>query len=88
VRLVCEDLGAVMGLDAEPVVARVFRWPGANAQYDVGHLERVAGLERACPPGLFLAGSSYHGVGVPDCVRSGRAAASAALAYLRGRGGP
>jgi oxygen-dependent protoporphyrinogen oxidase len=88
VRLVREDLGAVMGLDAEPVVSRVFRWPGANPQYDVGHLERIAGLERACPPGLFLGGSSYHGVGVPDCVRSGRAAASAALAHLRGRGGP
>jgi oxygen-dependent protoporphyrinogen oxidase len=42
----------------------------ANPQYDVGHLERVAALEAACPPGLHLVGAAYRGVGVPDCVRA------------------
>ena len=35
-------------------------------------------------PGLFLAGGAYRGVGIADCVRSGEAAAAAALA-ARGR---
>ena len=34
-------------------------------------------IEAACAalPGLYLAGNAYHGVGVPDCVRSGQLAA-------------
>jgi oxygen-dependent protoporphyrinogen oxidase len=47
------------------------------AQYGVGHLDRVERIERLCQklPGLALAGNAYRGIGVPDCVRSGREAA-------------
>jgi oxygen-dependent protoporphyrinogen oxidase len=64
------DLKRVLGVAAAPRLARVFRWMRANPQYDVGHLERVAALEAACPPGLHLVGAAYRGVGVPDCVRA------------------
>ena len=51
-------------------------------QYRVGHLTRVEAIEHrlASVPGLFLAGGAYRGVGIADCVRSGEAAADAALA--------
>lgn len=74
------DLARVLGLRAEPLLTRVFRWPGANPQYDVGHLARVAAIEAACPPGLYVTGAAYHGVGVPDCVKSAEAVARRALA--------
>ena len=47
------------------------------AQYAVGHLERLERIERLRRdlPGLALAGNGYRGIGVPDCVRSGREAA-------------
>jgi oxygen-dependent protoporphyrinogen oxidase len=50
----------------------------------VGHLDRLAEIERrlATLPGLLLAGGSYRGVGIPDCIKSGWAAADAAAAHV------
>jgi oxygen-dependent protoporphyrinogen oxidase len=76
------ELRGLLGLARDPLEARVYRWPEANPQYNVGHEARLrrlaAGL--AGHPGLVLAGSSYRGVGLPECVRSGREAAKKALA--------
>jgi oxygen-dependent protoporphyrinogen oxidase len=65
------------GLRAEPLFARVYKWKSAMAQYGVGHLDRLDRMERLRQqlPGLALAGNAYRGIGVPDCVRSGRNAA-------------
>ncbi|HXV42445.1 MAG TPA: protoporphyrinogen oxidase, partial [Anaerolineae bacterium] len=65
------ELAAIMGLRAEPVVYRIFRWPKGNPQYDVGHLDRVAAMERLAAnlPGLYLTGSAFRGIGLPDCVK-------------------
>ncbi|HEY5962232.1 MAG TPA: FAD-dependent oxidoreductase, partial [Polyangiaceae bacterium] len=63
---------------------RVFRWRRSNPQPVVGHAARLRRLARElrAQPGLHLAGSAYDGVGIPDCIRQGRAAAAAALADL------
>jgi oxygen-dependent protoporphyrinogen oxidase len=55
----------------------VRRWPHSMPQYAVGHLDRMAELESLLTtmPGLYLVGSSYHGVGLPDLIRQGRAIA-------------
>jgi oxygen-dependent protoporphyrinogen oxidase len=62
----------------------VYRFERANAQYDVGHLARVAAIDRALVrhPGLFLTGSGFRGVGIPDCVADGRATARKAAEWL------
>jgi protoporphyrinogen/coproporphyrinogen III oxidase len=80
--IVREELRQVLGLGAEPLFSRVYRWRGAMAQYTVGHLERLQRIESLLKqlPGLALAGNAYHGIGVPDCVRSGEAAAQQVLA--------
>lgn len=59
-----------MGLRCAPLLQEVFRWPKANPQYDVGHLDRMAELERAADriPGLYLTGSAYRGIGIPGCI--------------------
>jgi protoporphyrinogen/coproporphyrinogen III oxidase len=84
IQLVCEELGAILGITTAPVLARVYRWERANPQYLVGHLERLDAMERmlASHPGLFLAGSAYRGVGVPDCVHQGMQTAERLLAAL------
>ncbi len=80
-RIVREELRLTLGIDAEPLFVRVHKWSAAMAQYNVGHLERLAQIEhlRLKTPALFLAGNAYQGIGIPDCVRSGRDAAIGAL---------
>jgi len=78
------ELAATMGIFAEPMLTRLHRWDKAMPRYSLGHPSRVAAIDErvARHPGLFLAGASYRGVGIPDCIESGRAAAQAALARL------
>jgi oxygen-dependent protoporphyrinogen oxidase len=75
------ELRAALGVTAEPTLSRVARWPASMPQYRVGHLTRVETIERGVGMlgGLHLAGGAYRGVGIADCVRSGEAAAEAAL---------
>jgi len=77
VGIVRNELQQILGLRAEPLFARVYKWKSAMAQYGVGHLDRLDRMERLRQqlPGLALAGNAYRGIGVPDCVRSGRDAA-------------
>jgi protoporphyrinogen/coproporphyrinogen III oxidase len=81
VSIVRNELQQILGLRAEPLFARVYKWQSAMAQYGVGHLERLERIERLRRqlPGLALAGNGYRGIGVPDCVRSGREAAKILL---------
>ncbi len=82
--LVSQDLERIMGLRGQPDVVRIFRWHKANPQYDVGHLDRVKHIYDLCAtqPGLFLTGSAFDGIGVPDCVRQGQQTATKALSYV------
>jgi oxygen-dependent protoporphyrinogen oxidase len=75
------ELRRYLGLTGEPVLTRVDRWRRAMPQYEVGHGSRLEAIDArvAALPRLALAGSAYRGVGIPDCVRSGEAAAEAVL---------
>jgi oxygen-dependent protoporphyrinogen oxidase len=77
--VVAAEIAHASGITARPVATRVSRWGGGLPQYLPGHLERVAGVRRALPDGLALAGAGYDGVGIPACIRSGEAAAEAVL---------
>lgn len=72
VDLVRTEYRELFGILAEPLLTRIYRWPRANPQYDVGHPARVRQMEKliADLPGLHLAGSPYHGIGMPDCIKS------------------
>ncbi len=82
--IVHDELRQIIGLVAEPLFARVYKWKSSMAQYSVGHLERLQRIEslRQKLPGLALAGNGYSGIGVPDCVRSGAEAAGKILAEM------
>lgn len=78
VGIVRNELQQILGLRAEPLFSRVYKWKSAMAQYSVGHLDRLDRMERLRQqlPGIALAGNAFRGIGVPDCVRSGRDAAA------------
>ena len=84
VALVCEEMRRVLGIGVPPLLQRLFRWPRAMPQYTLGHLGRLATIEQRLVgrPGLFVAGSAYRGIGLPDCIHSGEQAAEAALKFL------
>jgi oxygen-dependent protoporphyrinogen oxidase len=84
-QLVRAELRDVLGITAEPLLHRIFRWPQAMPQYTIGHLDRVAVIDRRLTehPGLYVAGNAYRGIGLPDCIASGETAATAALKYLQ-----
>ncbi|MCB0208069.1 MAG: protoporphyrinogen oxidase [Anaerolineae bacterium] len=65
------ELADIMGVTAQPIVHQIFRWLKGNPQYDVGHVERVDAMEAMARQvsGLYLTGSAYRGVGIPDCVK-------------------
>lgn len=77
-----EELKTILGIEAEPVHREVFRWLNSFPQADVGHLDLVDMIEGQLPEGIFLAGSSYRGIGVPDCIRQGYDAAEFCLQFL------
>ncbi len=80
--IVRDELRQILGVKADPLFTRLYRWKGAMAQYTVGHLERLQRIEGLIKqlPGLALAGNAYRGIGVPDCIRSGEAAVQQVLA--------
>ena len=78
-----EELGRMLGLTVAPISHVIARWPRSMAQYTLGHQQRVAEIKAraAAIPGLHLAGNAYDGIGIPDCINTGRAAAHAAITY-------
>jgi oxygen-dependent protoporphyrinogen oxidase len=81
-----EEFRALLGVTAPPLFTRVRRWPTSMPQYAVGHRDLIAAIrtEAANLPDLLLAGAYLDGVGIPDCIHSGEAAAEAAFGQLPG----
>jgi oxygen-dependent protoporphyrinogen oxidase len=78
------EIRRIMGVDAEPIFAKIARWPRSMAQYTVGHARRVERIEALAAglSGLHLAGSAYHGIGLPDCIRTGKLAAEGIISSV------
>lgn len=72
VALVRKEYEELFGIVAEPMFHRIYRWTRGNPQYDVGHLDRMAEIERCTAelPGVHLAGGAFRGIGLPDCIHS------------------
>ncbi len=78
VAVVERDLALLMAVRGAPMLTRVARSIGQMPHYTVGHLDRVAGANAALAglPNLIIAGAAFRGVGLPDCIAQGRAAAA------------
>jgi oxygen-dependent protoporphyrinogen oxidase len=75
------DLRELLGISEDPRFIEVSKWERSMPQYEVGHLDRVNEIEGLVNqlPGVALAGNAYRGAGIPDCIRSGEAAAESLL---------
>jgi oxygen-dependent protoporphyrinogen oxidase len=72
------ELSAILSISAPPTLARVSRWRHAGAQHEVGHAARmkVLAARLGTHPGVFVTGSGFTSIGIPDCVADGRAVAA------------
>lgn len=82
-KTVQEELRSILGIHAEPLFYRIYRWWNANPQYDLGHLQLVDEIEAALPDGFYVTGSPYRGVGMPDCVYQSQQTAAAIMDTLK-----
>lgn len=81
VKMVLEELDGILGLRANAQFSRIYRWHKGMPKYTVGHLDRIAMLDRILEghPGLHLIGCSYKGIGIGDCVHEAQVAAEKIL---------
>jgi oxygen-dependent protoporphyrinogen oxidase len=81
IRRVRDELQAIAGITHEPVYAEVNRWERGMPQYQVGHLQRLDKIHSQLQSyrGLYLTGSAYRGIGIPDCIRDGTETAERVL---------
>ena len=82
--MVREELLGIMGIGCEPVFLKVFKYKKSNVQYQVGHASLIKSIreELQSLPGLFVTGSAYTGIGIPDCIQDGMNAAKEAIEFL------
>lgn len=76
---VLSDLKELLSIQSEPIFFDLNRYSNAMVQYRVGHLDLVREIESEAGemPNLFLTGSSYRGVGIPDCIQDATKTAGA-----------
>jgi oxygen-dependent protoporphyrinogen oxidase len=79
-----QELGVLLGISGAPLFTRLYRWTRQSPQYEVGHLQRVGHIEGrlSALPGVFVTGSGFRALGIPDCVSDGRATALRAVEYV------
>jgi protoporphyrinogen/coproporphyrinogen III oxidase len=80
-----EALAEILDITGDPVFPpRIYRWTRQSPQFEVGHLQRIAAVEErlASVPGLFVTGSGFRAIGIPDCIQDGRDTAARAAQFL------
>jgi len=85
-KIVLEDLKKTMNIEAKPQFTIITRWEKAMPQYTVGHKQRVEQMKENLiedMPGVFMTGSSFEGIGIPDCIDQGKKAVHDILQYLK-----
>ncbi|HEY7411458.1 MAG TPA: protoporphyrinogen oxidase, partial [Vicinamibacteria bacterium] len=85
--MVQAELGPLLGIRGLPLVSRVYPWPAAMPQMEVGHATRLAALEESLAdfPGLFLTGAGLRGTGIPDGIADGLGTAVQAAGFVEAR---
>jgi oxygen-dependent protoporphyrinogen oxidase len=79
-----EELTELLRIEGAPLFARLYRWTRQSPQYEVGHQQRLATIEArlGAIPGVFVTGSGFRAIGIPDCIADGREAAARAAAFI------
>lgn len=86
IEAVRRDLEKTIDLKSEPIFTEVTRLNRSMPQYPVGHLDNIKNLRDEMSqklPGVWVTGAAFDGVGLPDCIRQGKEAASVITQFLK-----
>lgn len=86
VDIVLQDLNKLMKIKGDPLFTVVTRFQNVMPQYTVGHQQRIKELHDYAAtqlPGVWFAGASFDGVGVPDCIEQGERAVLELLQFMK-----
>ena len=83
-KMIKEELKDIMGISAEPILTRIYRWEKAMPQYTIGHDERVSRIEESILkyPDIFVTGSAYRGGGISECIKNAQLTAESVLNHI------
>jgi oxygen-dependent protoporphyrinogen oxidase len=79
------DIEEILGIQGEPLFAKIYRWKKSMPQYTLGHEQRLARIEEGLSnyPGLFLTGSAYRGIGISDCIHEAELTVQQCLKFIK-----
>ncbi|RFU62283.1 protoporphyrinogen oxidase [Bacillus sp. V59.32b] len=86
IKIVLEDLNKTMSITDKPDFSIVTRWKDSMPQYTVGHKQRIESVKKDVGdelPGVFLAGGSFEGLGLPDCIDQAERAVEDVVQFLK-----
>ncbi|WP_042149118.1 protoporphyrinogen oxidase [Paucisalibacillus sp. EB02] len=86
IEIVLKDLNKTMNITSKPDFSVISRWKNVMPQYTVGHIERIQKIRKEANeqlPGVYFAGSSFEGVGIPDCIEQGEKAVHQVIEFLQ-----
>ncbi|MHA0858248.1 protoporphyrinogen oxidase [Paenibacillus sp. CMAA1364] len=75
VEVALQDIQTSLGITGKPITYDVTKWHEVMPNYHIRHHQIVASLEDKMAnhyPNVILAGCSYYGVGIPDCIANGK----------------
>lgn len=81
-KVALNDIQTSLGITGHPVTHDVTKWHDVMPNYHKRHHEIVVSLEKKIAdhyPNVILAGCSYYGVGIPDCIANGEKTAERIL---------
>ncbi|MGX9135864.1 protoporphyrinogen oxidase [Rummeliibacillus sp. JY-2-4R] len=84
-KVVLQDLQSVLKVSGKPIYTVVSRFKNAMPQYTIGHRKRVEQAKKELHeayPTIRLAGMSYEGISLTDCIKQGKRAAKEVLASI------
>jgi len=81
--IVKSELVDILDITAEPQKVFSHKWNNAYPQYDVGHIDLVESIMTALPDNIALAGHAYSGVGLPDTIKTAKAASQKLAASIK-----
>jgi oxygen-dependent protoporphyrinogen oxidase len=83
--LVHREVAPILQTRSSPVFSHAQIYRRALPQYNIGHVQRLAGLEKlqGDVPGLFLVGNYFRGPAIGNCVEVGMATTEALVTKAR-----